>query len=56
MGPKWYWKIRLMSDDIAADIFALALDIQQSTTRMIELMFHINELRKIRTKSRHKIY
>ena len=28
----------------AADIFALALDIQQSTTRMIELMFYINEL------------
>ncbi len=28
----------------AADIFALALDIQQSTTRMIELMSHINEL------------
>ena len=28
----------------AADIFALALDIQQNTTRMIELMFYINEL------------
>jgi hypothetical protein len=28
----------------AADIFALALDIQQSTTGMIELMFYINEL------------
>jgi hypothetical protein len=28
----------------AANIFALALDIQQSTTRMIELMSHINEL------------
>ena len=28
----------------AANIFALALDIQQSTTRMIELMFYINEL------------
>jgi hypothetical protein len=28
----------------AADIFALALDIQQSTTRMTELMSHINEL------------
>jgi hypothetical protein len=28
----------------AADIFPLALDIQQSTTRMIELMSHSNEL------------
>ncbi len=28
----------------AADIFALALDIQQSTTCMIKLMFYINEL------------
>ena len=28
----------------AADIFALALDIQQSNTRMIELMSHINEV------------
>jgi hypothetical protein len=28
----------------ATDIFALALDIQQSTIRMIELMSHINEL------------
>jgi hypothetical protein len=28
----------------AANIFAFALDIKQSTTRMIELMSHINEL------------
>jgi len=28
----------------AANIFALALDIQQSNTRMIELMSHINEV------------
>ena len=28
----------------ATNVFVLALDIQQSTTRMIELMFYINEL------------
>jgi len=38
----------LVADDqgfnLGMENFALALDIQQSTTRMIELMFYINEL------------